>query len=378
MEKNIKTAGIRSASLFVAVAFVVQFIFVLLFTSEGLSYIYPLYAGLKSEKIEEDNSFAEYYDLKSEFADKNVFLIGADVGVSKSYDVVLDYLRFVKKTFDVESVILPVGTNTAKKINEIISAESDSYTSLISALESSGLYTVEFVNFVRDLYKLNGTLSPKRKLTVEGYTVDSVSSVSVTKMTNIILSKWNNSFSRELYDIISKTKTEDFFSYFDSMKEEYYEFLGDETFNEFVEVENHWRNGDYTEWKFVSKIEKYLESKVLILVPDSTVTSSLSEKLDETESKWCAVKIMYSDCKTLSKNKEVVDREDTVFPFVSSSTFSFVSSKATEPFFERYERIVTENDKTSIDETVCRNFFIVSSSDASSYKSAEEETNVAA
>ena len=375
--------GLKKTALFVIAALLIQLVFVLFLTPQGLSRVYPLAVRIHSEEIELDNSFVEYYDLRSAFADRDIYVLGVDTSVSGSYTVILDYLRFVKKTFDVDTVMLPISKSTAEAVNKVIVTETPAeLDTSIAELVKTGTYTEQFVEFVRNLRLFNNTLTPKRKITVAGGTIESLTSATVTRMTNTVLSEWTKNSPAEIYDIISKSNADDFFDYFNANADIFREFLGENEFGYYKEIDEHRKAGDYSEWRALQRLEGFPESRIFCVFSNTVVTPKLDALIEASGRTSCRVQTLYSDSMTLDKRREPTPAEGPSLPIVSSEpTYRFVSASGMEGFLKYYRFIANptgNEDRREIasfyDNYTTPYFFVVCNSPAVTYASAEKNT----
>ena len=371
-EKN--SAHFRRAAIFIAAAMIVQAIFVVFFTPQGLRTVYPYVLRLKSEEIEDDSSFAEYYDLRNEFADADAFFLGADLSVADSYKVILDYIRFTKRYFDISVVALRVGEMSAEKINACLNAPDDALEAAITDFTTSGRYTTEFIAFVRSLCEFNKTLPPKRKLSVKSIYVESVESAVVGRVSSLIMSD-PSGMAGEISYAISISAASEFFDYFDEHAAAFEAFLGAEQYARFVETEAHYRAGDYNEWALCEKIAPTLGVPTLYVVDPSIASpqNAFRYAIAALGAKGAFVQVKYSGCQTLS-SAGVVDKNDVDLPFASKRSIRFVSGERLEGFRSFYRFVADPSGKgrkdgeiEAIDSFATRDMFIVIGSPAVSY-----------
>lgn len=369
--------GLRTTAIFVAVAFVLQLAFVLFLTPQGLSHLYPYLVRMKSEEVASDASFAEYYDLRTSFADGELFFLGVNTDVAESYFVILDYLRFLKKNFDIQTVALYVTPNVAGYINSYIFAEEgEELEAAKQTLENTGMRTADFYSFVDSLRALNETLSPQRKLTVTGIYAESLENDILNSFTNKLLGGWGG-FGDVIMDALSISDIESFFDYFDAHLDSFAEFLGEEEFTRYCNARDLYRAGQYADWKTSLKIAALPEGRVLCVLPNERIApnSAFYSFIEPLGRKYYSVQTKYHNCETGSFTNQTTPLSDFELPFSSETSVRFVSEKATASFRDFYKYIANPSGSaekaqtaSAFDDLVTPNFFIVSNSPAAKYE----------
>lgn len=275
-KKSHASRGLRTAALFIALAFVLQLIFVMFLTPQGLYRVYPYVVRLKSERVRSDASFAEYYDLRTAFADGEIYLLGTDMGVAESYFVILDYIRFLKKSFDIETVALPVTPYVAGIINEYISAQAgDDLEAAEEKLYQTGVRSNEYYDFIKNLRSYNETLSPQRKLNIAGIYTETIENDIINDFVNKVISNWTDA-GEVLSRAISISKSDEFFDYFDEHTAEFERFLSEAEFSRYSEARNLYREGVYDDWKAYDKISTLGDGKVLCVLSNERIAQGRS------------------------------------------------------------------------------------------------------
>lgn len=382
MKKKGASSHFRKAAFFLAAAMILQALFTLLLTPQGLVTLYPYAVRSKSEKVENDASFAEYYPLRREFADCTLFFLGADTTVADSYSVILDYLRFLKRNFEITTLTLSVGTTTADRINTCLAA-SDT-TELLASLEelkSNGRFTLEFINFVKDLCTLNQTLTPERKITVRSMFTESIYSATISRMSSHILSNWGNA-GGEVSGIMSVSDVDAFFAYMTEYSAAFTEYLGEEEYNRYMELKAHYEAGDYDEWAIASKLPELADEHTLVIVSQNAVRqkSPLRAFVSELGKNASYMEVKYADSRGLRGGEEI-EMQDIDLPFASQRSVRFVSRDDLEGFRSYYRLIANpfaREDRREVEEYLdtlaTPNFFVVIGSRAVSY---DENTEAA-
>lgn len=365
--------GLRAAALFIAIAFVLQLVFVILLTPQGLSHIYPYLVRAKSEEITHDASFAEYYDLRTAFADGELFFLGSDTNVAQSYYVILDYLRFLKKSFDINYLALDVTITYANTINEYISADDATLAEAEEKLMKTNK-TAEFREFIKDLRDFNNTLTPQRKLTVIGIdTIDIYEEILDPFRDNLVYN-WVN-VDTTITTAVQKSDPDEFFDYFDANAEAFESYLGKNEYNRFIKARDLYRTGNYDNQKLAEKIAAIPEGKALCVVPNERLdTDSGFFDCLKDERVAYSVQTKYHNSQKGPSQSRITDVNDIDLPFSSETAVRFVTEQDTASFRNFYRRISNptgRDDKADLaayfDEFATPYYFIVSNSPAALY-----------
>ena len=375
------SSRIRSASLFIAAAAVLQFLCVMLFTPQGLSVLYPAVLRFSSEKVAFDGAFTEYYDIRDEFSDSDVFIVGADTGVSATYEAILDYIRFLKQTADISVIAIDTSTYKEDAINLCIASENEAqFQENMKKLRDIGRDTKEFYNFVRELYNINSALTPQRKLRLVSDNVPTLERSTVKRMDDRILSDWPKDST--VSKVFGMKDPEELIVYMRSNEAIFREYLGDEKYEEFMEIGRHAEAGDYVQWQLSGKLDElYSGEKMLVICPAAFLDASdplggyLSEKAYSVRS----VQIRYSSCESLSSDGTSAPVDDISLPFTSENEVRFVSGKSVSGFLGYYEKVANpfaKEDRASLGAALenfsTENFFVICNSGASSYAEVEK------
>ncbi len=375
MRKKGTSSHFRKATLFIVLAMILQLFFTVLLTPEGLVRLYPYAVYANSEKVENDASFSEYFPLRQEFADCTMFFLSADTTVADTYSVMLDYLRFLKRNFDITTVALNIGKANVERINKcVLASDVDELQNALAELRSNGRFSSELMNFAKGLCMFNKTLTPERKITVKSFLTESLYTATISRMSSDILSNFGNT-TPEVSAIMSITDIDKFFDYLTEYADAFTEYLGEEKFNRYMEVKSHYYAGDYNEWTIAEKLPEFAEERALIIVGRDTVgvKSPLRTYVDELGVKGAYMDVKYSDCHGISINAET-EVNDIDLPFVSSRSVRFVSREDIEGFRAFYRRIANpaaKDDRRSVEEYLDNlatpSFFVVIGSSAVNY-----------
>lgn len=370
----------RRAALFIALAMLLQLLFTVLLTPQGLVRLYPYAVRANSEKVENDASFSEYFSLRQDFSGCTMFFLGADTTVADTYFVMFDYLRFLKRNFEITSVVMNMGKVTADHINKCILAEDiEELHEVLSELRSSGRFSSELLNFVKNLCTFNKTLTPERKITVKPLVADSLYNATISRMSSDILSNFGST-SPEISAIMSITDINKFFEYMTEHSAAFAEYLGEEKYSRYMEIKSHYEAGDYTEWAIARKLPDLVAEPTLVIVGKDTVgiKSPLRRFVDELGVKGAYVEVKYADCRGIAHNTET-EINDIDLPFASQRSVRFVARGDIEGFRAYYRLIAnpaaSEERREAgeyLDTLATPDFFVVVGSSAVSYDEGKE------
>lgn len=371
----------RRAALFIVIAMILQLIFTVFLTPQGLVRLYPYAVRINSEKVENDASFSEYFTMREEFSDCTMFFLGADTTVADTYSVMFDYLRFLKRNFEITSVAMSMGKVTADRINKcIMSTDTDELQEALAELRSSGRFSSELLNFIKNLCTFNKTLTPGRKITVKPLMAESIHNATISRMNSDILANYGNT-SSEISAIMSMTDVDDFFAYMTEHAAAFAEYLGEEKYSRYMEIKSHYDAGDYKEWAISEKLPEFVGEPTLIIVGRDTVgiKSPLRSFVDELGAKGAYVEVKYAACHGISKNEET-EINDIDLPFSSQRCVRFVSRENIEGFRSYYRLIANPAGKEDrngaqeyLDTLATPNFFVVVGSSAVNYDENRDE-----
>lgn len=365
-----KGSSFRYAALFVALAMVAVFVASVFLTPEGLRAVYPAAVLSAAENVSPDYSFEEYYDLKTSAAGCDMFFIGADTTVAESYTVILDLFRFLCRNFGVRTLALNVGKNTAQRINDCLRAENDAdLQEKIKELRAAGLFTEDLISFVRSLAALNGTLPRADGVTVVSVVVDTPAKATVDKIHSELISGWG-SVPEHVSEALSISDVDEFFEHFNKYPDEYREFLGDETFENYKRINEHRLAGDYKEWKIAAQLGDLVSVPALITVDRDVVgeKSPLRSYAGKLGAKAAFVGVKYVSSRGLVKGEEI-ELHDFSMPFAPTRGIYFVSEKSMSRFTGWYRHVCdpsgTRGDVQALSDT--GDYFVIVGSSAVKY-----------
>ena len=379
--KSSVSHGLRSAAIFITIALLCQLLFVFLFTPNGLSVIYPTILRVSSEKIESDASFAEYYDVKDDYSSGDIFFLGADLGVGESYTVIIDYLRFLKQNADVCILALDISDYKAGLINDCIFSEGEAaYMENIAALRSVGGDTDDFYDFVRALYNINSTLTPKRKINVVSNKINGLYRDTVSRLKDNVM--FNHTGDVVINKTLNISDPAELISYIKENEQAFREYMDEEMFDSYMTIAEHMEADDYDEWQYAEKLGKLYSGVPMLWVCSRELIDAGSKfygYVDEFEAEYRAVQIRYSKCTRVNIDKTTSELDEISIPFAFENEIFFVFGGKTRAFLDYYRRIANpfENEKKSgiasaLDDFATNDFFIVCRSGPAEYGAAEQ------
>lgn len=169
-----KTA--RNIIVFVLAIAVLQGAFQLLFTQSGMEKMLPVFVRLSAEKIKTDsNTYAAYYDMRAETASADVIVIGVDYNVPETYGMLGHFTRFVKQYNNISDIVLDLELLPLSITNILFTQTDESkYDRVYDKLKNDGGISDEYAEYLAQMFYVNSTMPPNRKLEVSSYSaVDS-------------------------------------------------------------------------------------------------------------------------------------------------------------------------------------------------------------
>lgn len=163
--KKYKRTVLRTVLVFFIVGFLVQYAGVALFTTSSLQKILPLYLRAVSEEIHfDDDSYTEYYTLRTELLKTPVIVFGMNYSCAESYTLLYDLISSLKMNLDIGHLVLTTALDQ-ETVRQAITAESEQ---MLESVLSDGITNTNggeaMETFVRNLYALNRSLPPQRQI----------------------------------------------------------------------------------------------------------------------------------------------------------------------------------------------------------------------
>lgn len=167
---------IRHVLTFIVAAVIIQLSILLFLTPDGIELLFPLRVRIASEKVKADsNTYAVYYDMRSEIADADVIVIGVDYNADETYSTLGHFTRFVKQYNNVSDVYLNLDSLQLSIVNILFKQTDESrYENLLQRLEDDGGLSEKYCSYISELFFVNSTVSPNRKFNIVSYSAENV------------------------------------------------------------------------------------------------------------------------------------------------------------------------------------------------------------
>ena len=156
---------------FVIAAVILQGLALLFVTPAGLELMYPLPVRIAAEKFKpETNTYAVYYDTRKEISEADLVVIGADLNVAETYDVLGHFTRFLKQYNNISAVMLDITEGQRIIWSQLMTeAEEERVSLMIEKLNSRTRLPMDCCDYAAELYFVNATMSPIKKFDVLSY-----------------------------------------------------------------------------------------------------------------------------------------------------------------------------------------------------------------
>ena len=162
---------LRRLAVFLAAVVVLQGLALLFFTPAGLEKVFVVPLRLAGEKFRPDtNTYAVYYDARSDVAAADLIVVGMDFAVAESYDVLGHFTRFVKQNNDISDVLMPLTHNqVAIAGNMLKQTDEDRFNKRIRSLKEQTGMTDDCCDYLSEIFYVNSTMSEAKKFGVASY-----------------------------------------------------------------------------------------------------------------------------------------------------------------------------------------------------------------
>ncbi|MBQ4353877.1 MAG: hypothetical protein IJC71_03175 [Clostridia bacterium] len=140
-------------------------------TPAGLEVLFPVFLRVRAEKYTPDsNTYAVYYDLRTEIAEADLVVVGVDPDVAESYEALGHFSRFMKQYNNYDGVLINCN-RAAERIASGLLREVDEqrFYSRLEVLREKGL-SHEVCDYLSELFVINTTMPPVRKFEIHSYT----------------------------------------------------------------------------------------------------------------------------------------------------------------------------------------------------------------
>ena len=162
---------IKGICVFLAAAVLLQGLALLLLTPAGLEKIHPFFVRVHAEKFDPStNTYAVYYDTRTEIAAADLVVIGMDGAVAESYDILGHFTRFVKQYNNFSAVMMNLTSSQRMLSNSLLSQTvEDRFERRVEALHENAGTTVDFTDYFTELFIINRTMTGERKFDILSY-----------------------------------------------------------------------------------------------------------------------------------------------------------------------------------------------------------------
>lgn len=162
---------VRLLTVFVVCAVVLQLLCLLFLTPEGIEHLLPLRVRLAAEKIKpESNTYAAYYDMRSDITDADVIVIGVDYNADETYAMLGHFTRFVKQYNNISDVALDLDALQTSIVGLLFKQTDEArFNNLRGRLVDDGGMSEGYSSYMSELFFVNSTMPPNRKFSVVSY-----------------------------------------------------------------------------------------------------------------------------------------------------------------------------------------------------------------
>ncbi len=173
---------IKGICVFLAAVVLLQGLALLLLTPAGLEKIHPFFVRIHAEKFDPStNTYAVYYDTRTEVAAADLVVIGMDGAVSESYDILGHFTRFVKQYNNFSAVMMDLTSSQRMLSNSLLSQTAeDRFDRRVEALHENAATTVDFTDYFTELFIINRTMTGERKFEILSYSEKIVNEIGST------------------------------------------------------------------------------------------------------------------------------------------------------------------------------------------------------
>lgn len=162
---------VRLLTVFVVCAVVLQLLCLLFLTPEGIEHLLPFRVRLAAEKIKpESNTYAAYYDMRSDITDADVIVIGVDYNADETYAMLGHFTRFVKQYNNISDVALDLDDLQTSIVGLLFKQTDEGrFNNLRGRLVDDGGMSAGYSSYMSELFFVNSTMPPNRKFSVVSY-----------------------------------------------------------------------------------------------------------------------------------------------------------------------------------------------------------------
>lgn len=159
---------LRGICVFLAAVLLIQGLALLLLTPGGLERIHPFFVRIHAEKFDPStNTYAVYYDTRTEIAAADLIVIGIDGNISESYDLLGHFTRFTKQYNNFSSVMMDLTSSQRMLSNSLLTQSEESrFDRRLDAMRENTGMTEDFTGYFTELFIINRTMTAERKFDI--------------------------------------------------------------------------------------------------------------------------------------------------------------------------------------------------------------------
>ncbi len=159
---------IRGICIFIVAVVLLQGFALLLLTPGGLEKIHPFLVRVHAEKFDPStNTYAVYYDTRTEIASADLIVIGIDGNISESYDLLGHFTRFAKQYNNFSAVMMDLSSSQRMLSNSLLTqSEENRFDRRLEAMQENTGMTEDFTGYFTELFIINRTMTTERKFDI--------------------------------------------------------------------------------------------------------------------------------------------------------------------------------------------------------------------
>lgn len=159
---------LRGICVFLAAVLLIQGLALLLLTPGGLERIHPFLVRIHAEKFDPStNTYAVYYDTRTEIAAADLIVVGIDGNIAESYDLLGHFTRFAKQYNNFSSVMMDLTSSQRMLSNSLLGQSEESrFDRRLEAMRENTGMTEDFTGFFTELFIINRTMTAERKFDI--------------------------------------------------------------------------------------------------------------------------------------------------------------------------------------------------------------------
>lgn len=162
---------IKGISIFLAAVVLLQGLALLLLTPAGLEKIHPFFVRIHAEQFDPStNTYAVYYDTRTEIAAADLVVVGIDGSVAESYDILGHFTRFVKQYNNFSAVMMDLSSSQRMLSNSLLEQKAESrFDRRVEAMRENAGMSADCTDYFTELFIINRTMTAERKFEILSY-----------------------------------------------------------------------------------------------------------------------------------------------------------------------------------------------------------------